>query len=259
MRQIELAKALIAELEARGIGADLAEASQYGQKVRLWTSDAPTMGKLVAYWGKKGPTVVSTELAAAPEGLKPVIARAVDAAIASCPGRAVQPGYGAGSGARPVPRPGSTPRPAVHPKEGEIWIWVDGSYVQRGKRRAAGWGFLVREGGRRTHAASGTGIPEEALDQRNVAGEIVAVMRALKWCTCRGVTEVTICHDYEGLAKWPTLKWKANTDFTRKYRDAVRDCGVKVHWRKVAAHTDDADNNAVDQLARTAAETLLGD
>ena len=133
-------------------------------------------------------------------------------------------------------------------------IWVDGSCMPQpdGSLRL-GWGYLVVQAGQEIHRDRGNDIPIEAQQHRNVAGEIMAVLKAMEWCQQQEITYIRIHHDYQGLASWPTRGWKANTPFTQNYAETVRASGITIEWVKVKAHSGDPNNEIVDQEAKKAA------
>ena len=101
-------------------------------------------------------------------------------------------------------------------------------------------------------------MPAEARRQRNVAGEIQAVLQALAWCREHGITAATIYFDYQGLASWVEGTWKTRTSFTQAYAERVRALGMTLTWHKVQAHSGEPYNELVDQLARDAARSVPG-
>lgn len=134
-------------------------------------------------------------------------------------------------------------------------IWVDGSCMPQpdGSLRI-GWAFLVMRGGQEIHRERGNDIPPDAHQHRNVAGEIMAVLKAVQWCQTQHITSIRIYHDYQGLASWPTRAWEAHTSFTQKYADTVRTSGIAIQWVKVAAHSGNPQNDIVDQEAKKATQ-----
>ena len=108
-----------------------------------------------------------------------------------------------------------------------IHIWVDGSCLQNENGRLHfGWAYVILDGERELHRASGHDVPVEARRHRNVAGEIQAVVRALEWCRQRGISAATVHFDYQGLASWVDGAWKTATPFTRAYAERVRAMGM---------------------------------
>jgi ribonuclease HI len=153
---------------------------------------------------------------------------------------------------------------SVEPQDGEVSasssrslvdIWVDGACFQHAQHRMkCGWAFAVFEGERELYRASGNDIPDEARSQRNVAGEICAVLRAVKWCQQEGISAARIYYDYQGLASWPDGTWKTKNTWTQQYAETVQNSGVCIEWVKVRAHSGVPQNELVDQLAKEAAE-----
>ncbi len=158
-----------------------------------------------------------------------------------------------------VEDPSSNSRiPALPPNEA-IHVWVDGSCVRNGTDSLRfGWAYVILQGERELHRASGHDVPAEARRHRNVAGEIQAVLQALAWCQTRGIAEATIHFDYQGLASWVEGTWKTTTPFTRAYAERVRALDMTLTWHKVQAHTGQKYNELVDRLARDAARSASG-
>ena len=146
--------------------------------------------------------------------------------------------------------------PDFHPDDPTLaHIWVDGSCVTDGEGiLRLGWAFLIIRGGQEIHRDSGNEIPLEAHRHRNVAGEIMAVLQALAWCQEHSIRSAKIYFDYQGLESWATGSWKTNTPFTQAYADAIKNSGMQLTWKKVLAHSGEANNEIVDQLARAAAQ-----
>jgi ribonuclease HI len=136
-----------------------------------------------------------------------------------------------------------------------IEIWVDGScFPQANGSLRLGWGLLVKKNGVEIHRDKGNDIPHAAVDHRNVAGEILAILKAIHWCQSQGITEMTIYYDYQGLESWATGAWRAKLPFTQAYARAVKESGITIHWVKVRAHSGNPENDIVDQLAKEAAQ-----
>ncbi len=149
------------------------------------------------------------------------------------------------------PIPTDTP-----PTPDDIHIWVDGSCLQNGNDLRFGWAYVILDGERERHRASGRDVPAKARRHRNVAGEIQAVLHALEWCREHGIAAATIYFDYQGLASWVEGTWKTTTAFTRAYAERVRDMGMTLTWHKVQAHSGAPYNELVDRLAREAARSV---
>jgi len=66
--------------------------------------------------------------------------------------------------------------------------------------------------------------------------------------------ELTIYHDYEGIAKWPLGLWKANKEGTiayKSYYDKISQ-SVNIKFVKVKGHSGDKYNDVADRLAKQA-------
>lgn len=131
-------------------------------------------------------------------------------------------------------------------------IYVDGSFdVKKPSHYACG--VVVLKDGVVVHtiskAASGP-----AAEMRNVAGEILGACMALDYCFKTGIGRVTIYHDYEGIAAWCNETWKANNEYTRKYKayyDKISEY-VDVAFEKVKGHSNNKYNDLADSLAKQA-------
>lgn len=136
--------------------------------------------------------------------------------------------------------------------ENQIVAYVDGSFSKELGRYAFGCvlikpdGDIVRE--------SGNGDNPESLELRNVTGEMLGAMYAVKWSEVNGYSAVKICYDYMGIEMWATGGWKANKSLTQKYAAFMRDSGsrIRITFQKIAAHTGDKYNEEADRLAKAA-------
>jgi ribonuclease HI len=138
--------------------------------------------------------------------------------------------------------------------DSRIHAWVDGSCLQQPNGSLLiGWAYLIIDKGKEIHREAGNEIPEGAQQHRNVAGEIVAVLKAVSWCQSQGISLITVYHDYQGLASWSTGEWKTKTPLTQYYAHTIGTSGLDIHWKKVKAHSGEPNNELVDQLAKEAA------
>lgn len=134
----------------------------------------------------------------------------------------------------------------------QVVAYVDGSFDQKIGRYSFGCVMLTPDGGK--VQKSGNGDNPESLALRNVTGEMLGAMFAVKWCARNGYSAVEICYDYMGIEMWATGKWKAKNDLTQKYAAFMKENGKKIRitYRKIAAHTGDRYNEEADRLAKTA-------
>lgn len=136
--------------------------------------------------------------------------------------------------------------------------YVDGSYNIRTKNFSYGIVFFTgasdKEGNLQILKFSKSFDHEELAEMRNVAGEIMGAAEAMKIASKLGIKEITIYHDYEGIAKWCTGEWKAKKIWTQKYKDFYNEIckTLKVTFVKVKGHSNDKYNDMADELARKA-------
>lgn len=131
-----------------------------------------------------------------------------------------------------------------------LTAYVDGSYNDELKRYAFGCVFLAPQGG--IYLAMGNGDNPETVSMRNVTGEMLGAMYAVKTAMKNGFSAIELYYDYEGIEKWVTGEWKAKKEHTKKYAQAMRDWGtqIRVSFHKVVAHTKVEYNELADQTAK---------
>lgn len=136
--------------------------------------------------------------------------------------------------------------------------YVDGSFNPALQKYAYGLVCFHPDGTEEEYC--GSGDSPEALSQRNVAGEMIAAMLAVKWAMVNGYTELEIFYDYVGIEAWVTGAWKAKTELTVKYRDAMNGWRSKIEiaFTKVPAHTGNEQNERADRLAKHGLELPVG-
>lgn len=132
-----------------------------------------------------------------------------------------------------------------------VYAFVDGSFNSATKVYGYG-GFLVHDG--KKEVLQGSGCEAEMASMRNVAGEILGAMAAVKRAIELGLLEVTIYYDYMGIEMWATGAWKRNKQGTiayYNYMQSVKDT-IKVHFAKVKGHSGVEGNEEADRLAKEA-------
>ena len=140
----------------------------------------------------------------------------------------------------------------VEVPENMVIAYVDGSFEKSIGRYAFGCVLLTPDG--QEIRESGSGSDPAGVAIRNVAGEMLGAMNAVKWAQDNGYPAVEIRYDYEGVEKWVTGVWRAKTPLTSKYAVHMQEAGKKIQisFCKVAAHTGNHYNEEADQLAKSA-------
>ena len=136
--------------------------------------------------------------------------------------------------------------------QNHLIAYVDGSFDVNLGRYAYGCVLLVPGGG--IIRKNGGGSSPECVALRNVAGEMLGAMYAVKWAQKAGYGKLEICYDYMGIEMWATGGWKAKNELTQKYAAFMKESGktCEITFRKIAAHTGDTYNEEADQLAKAA-------
>lgn len=131
-----------------------------------------------------------------------------------------------------------------------LLAYVDGSYDDSIKKYAFGCVFLLHDG--RIFIEYGNGDNEQSLQHRNVTGEMLGAMYAVRTAMMNGYKEIEICFDYQGIEKWVTGEWRSKTELTQKYAMSMKEWSrsIRIKFTKVAAHTNVKYNELADQLAK---------
>lgn len=132
-----------------------------------------------------------------------------------------------------------------------VYAFVDGSYNIAKKRYGYG-GFLVHDGER--EILQGCGEDAEMASMRNVAGEVLGSMAAIRRAIELSLPELTIYYDYMGIEMWATGGWKRNKKGTIAYYDYVNEVKdkIRLHFVKVKGHSGVEGNEEADRLAKEA-------
>jgi len=127
-------------------------------------------------------------------------------------------------------------------------IFVDGSC----RGQVSSYAAVIIENGLVIGMISG--CFRDGAGMRNVAGEIVAVEKAVEFCLKKSITAVKIHYDYEGLYGWAEEYWQAKTPRTIEYRKRMREISesLSIKWVKVKAHSGNSYNEMADKLAKKA-------
>lgn len=125
--------------------------------------------------------------------------------------------------------------------------YTDGSYDSTVGRYGFGVLFLM-DG--KTEECCGGDIDRTGGWQVN--GEIEAAKAAIAHAMKMGCDELDIYYDYEGIRCWADGRWRAKRDYTKAYRDYVRNARktMEIHFIHVSSHTGNTGNERADQLAK---------
>lgn len=136
------------------------------------------------------------------------------------------------------------------PPSGTLLAYVDGSYEDSIRKYAFGCVFILPDG--HIFTEYGNGDQEQSLQHRNVTGEMLGAMYAVKTAMLNGFTGIEIRYDYQGIEKWVTGEWRSKTELTMKYAKAMRDWGkdISIRFTKVAGHTNVTYNELADKMAK---------
>lgn len=137
------------------------------------------------------------------------------------------------------------------PRDGAAVAYVDGSYNVTKKQFSYGM-VMFCNGEEITKSESFADA--ELAEMRNVAGEIMGAMEAMRYCADSGIEKLDIYYDYAGIEKWCTGEWKTNKKGTieyKRYYDGVK-AAVDIRFVKVKGHSGDKYNDMADKLAKAA-------
>ncbi len=103
----------------------------------------------------------------------------------------------------------------------------------------------------------GSGSNPEVAKIRNVAGEMLGAMNAVRWARKQGYDALDIYYDYAGIEMWATGKWKAKNEYTQSYAEYMKKsmAEIDIQFKKVEAHTGNKYNEQADKLAKSALES----
>ncbi len=156
---------------------------------------------------------------------------------------------------RAVSDRGGLPDPQERPlgmgdPTGGLVAYVDGSYEHSLQRYAFGCVFILPDD--TVYVENGSGDNPDTARLRNVSGEMLGAMYAVRWAIHNGFTQIELRYDYEGIEKWVTGAWKSKTELTQKYAEAMRRWmgSIQMRFTKVEAHTNVYYNELADRLAK---------
>lgn len=131
--------------------------------------------------------------------------------------------------------------------------YTDGSYKKnRNGDYGVGWSYVLLDDD--TIAYEDYGSYNAYKEQRNVSGEIYAVVQLVLYCEEHGIKELEIHHDYVGISAWVLGNWKCKQELTRHYKEFMDDSPLDITFVHVDGHSGDKWNDYVDGLAKLGVE-----
>lgn len=145
---------------------------------------------------------------------------------------------------------GANRNPTV--EEMDVTIYVDGSFDS--DTGVYGYGFVAIFKDGTIKEVYGANNDTDTARIRNVAGEMLGAMLAVKYAKNKKCKSVKICHDYIGIERWAKGYWKTKNKFTAGYADYMERNSkeIDIFFEKVDAHTGVEFNERADQLAKYA-------
>ncbi|MDR1689739.1 MAG: viroplasmin family protein [Clostridiales bacterium] len=137
--------------------------------------------------------------------------------------------------------------------QGYVVAYTDGSYDETTNEYAYGL-CLFDKDGQEIGLCNKDNYPPFA-SSRNIAGEIFGVLTALDWAVSNGYDKIRIYHDLEGVAKWATGEYTADSEISKYYVQQLAkkfDGIIAYEFVKVAGHSNNPYNDKADNLASSA-------
>ena len=130
-------------------------------------------------------------------------------------------------------------------------IYTDGSF-NKNKDEAGFSAIFIDDSNELETVLYGKVIDTQYVDSWNVGGEIYAVEEAVNYALNNAITDLEIYHDYIGLEKWYSGKWRCKNNLTRAYRAFLIAASSKItinfHW--VKGHSNNIFNDLADRYAK---------
>lgn len=136
------------------------------------------------------------------------------------------------------------------PKKTQVEVYVDGSFQEN--TQAYGYGYVIIKDGQVLEEKAGYGDKADAVLLRNVAGEMLGAVQALKRVHQLGYKSVSLHFDYQGIESWARGLWKRNNKHTQAYHAFMQKMSrqLDIVYVKVSAHSGDTYNDLADKLAK---------
>lgn len=135
-----------------------------------------------------------------------------------------------------------------------LHAYIDGSFSE--KKAETGYGAVILENGEVIRTIKGS--TKKYINMRNVSGELFAAAVTIKWAVEKGYKNITLHHDYSGIAHWAKGEWKCKQEGTINYKKFIDEISEKINitFIKVKGHSGDTYNDMADKLAKEAVNIL---
>ena len=133
--------------------------------------------------------------------------------------------------------------------------FTDGSFDKERKRYSYGVVIVTDPNNLHEYELSGNGNNEKFIDTANIIGEIFGAINAMDWAISHEFSKLKIYHDYEGVSKWLTGEWQANSSASKMYCSLYEKKFkniLNVEFEKVKGHSNNKYNDHADRLAGSA-------
>lgn len=148
--------------------------------------------------------------------------------------------------------PSSAPLPDDAPSSAppQLTVFTDGSFLD--SIPAYSYAAVIELPDGETVELSGTESNPEMLPSKNIAGETLAVRKAIEYALANGFSSMHVVCDYIGLPEWASGFWKTKTLTARLFKQAVDEArlkGLRITFEHVNGHTGVPGNERADKLA----------
>lgn len=127
------------------------------------------------------------------------------------------------------------------------YLHIDGYY----ENNRYGWGLVIYKDNKLVDTFNGESISEDNTGLYEMAGQIQAAMKAIKWAVANN-KKITICHTYIGLSEWVLGNWNANKRLVNKYIFLSEQHLDMINLKKVNKYN----NGPIDLATKLAEQTL---
>lgn len=136
--------------------------------------------------------------------------------------------------------------------EDKVQIYVDGSYKEDAGNYSYGMVVVVND--KEVYRENGIGKNDKAKEIRNVAGEMLGAMKAVKYAVNNKYKKIEICYDYQGIKRFARGIWDRKDELSKLYYEYMQKYmkQISIGFKKIAAHSNNYYNDIVDGLAKEA-------